>query len=441
MKSVPPLEVSMIGYPLKGEDSGMIKMEGYMDIKSLAKQGYSKRAIARLTGLHRRTVTRYLEQESLPVYHRANRQSILEPYYELIQGWLEQENYQATRIYELTQLQGYRGSYDVLVRYVRGLKEQRDRKAYIRFETMPGQQAQVDFGDFQVVDERGRTETIYCFVMALGYSRHMYIEFINRCSLSAFLNCHQNAFGFFGGVPAEILYDNMKNVIIRRLLGSIEWNREFAAFAAHHGFKPLVAPPYAPWVKGKVERPIGYARERFWRGYVFKDLLTTNRDVQRWLLSTAYERIHGTTKEKVVDRFLREKSSLYSLPLQPYDICEKVYRKVQKDCQVCFAGNRYVLPHESVGKHILLKIKDSLIRFFDNDQLLTVYRIPSGKGQTVAHPIFYQRLKADRLQIQRKYRVFTGKAKATRGLLSSGLSVEVAVRDLSVYDRLTGGAQ
>lgn len=441
MKSVPPLDKGMLSYPQKGEDSGMIKMEGYMNIKSLAKQGYSKRAIARLTGLHRETVTKYLEREGLPVYQKSRRHSLLDSYHELIQGWLEQQNYQATRIYELTQIQGYGGSYDVVQRYVRGLKEQRDRKAYVRFETMPGQQAQVDFGDFQVVDEQGRRETVYCFVMALGYSRHMYIEFIDRCSLAAFLTCHQNAFGFFGGVPAEILYDNMKNVVIRRLLGSIEWNREFAAFAAHYGFKPLVAPPYAPWVKGKVERPIGYTRERFWRGYVFKDLSTANRDVQRWLLSIAYERIHGTTREKVVDRFLREKTCLHSLPLQPYDICEKAFRKVQKDCQVCFGANRYVLPHESVGKRILLKIKNGLIRFFDNDKLLTVYRIPSGQGQTVAHPIFYQRLKVDRLQIQRKYRVFAGKAKATRGLLYNGLQIEVAARSLADYDRLTGGGQ
>lgn len=190
-----------------------------------------------------------------------------------------------------------------------------------------------------------------------------------------------------------------------------------------------------------MERPIGYVRERFWRGYVFKDLTTTNQDIKRWLLSTAYERVHGTTGEKVADRFLREKSCLSSLPLQPYDICEKVFRKVQPDCQVCFGGNRYVLPHESVGKKILLKIKDSLIRFFDNDVMLTVYRIPEGKGHTISYPLFYQRLKADRQQVQRKYKIFTGKAKATRGLLSSGLAMEVAVRDLSVYDRLTGGAQ
>ena len=324
-------------------------------------------------------------------------------------------------------------------RYLKSVKEQRARIAYIRFETLPGQQAQVDFGDFQIVNSDGTVTTVYCFVMALGYSRHKYVEFVEHCTMTTFLECHQHAFGFFGGIPAEIVYDNMKNVVIKRILGFIQWNRTFEAFCAHYGFKPIAAAPYSPWVKGKVERPIGYVRERFWRGYIFTDISQANRDIRHWLLTTAYHRIHGTTKEQVSVRFERERPHLGLLPPNPFDTSEKVYRIVYKDCQISFGGNRYVVPHELVGKKALLKIKAGIMRIFDDDQLVAIYRIPPEKGKTVAHPRFYERLKADQEQNRRKYhRLLPGKAKATRGLLTNSLHYEVMARSLSAYDQLIG---
>lgn len=414
----------------------MIKGKNIMDIRSLAKKGYSQRHIARLTGLSRTTVKKYLEETHLPVYKKVNRQSLLTAEYRsLIDGWLSQQDYQASRIHELLQCQGFAGSYDVVQRYVKKLKEQRDRVAYVRFETMPGQQAQVDFADFQIKCADGKVLTIYCFIMVLGFSRHMYVEFIDRCTMPKFLACHQHAFGFFGGIPAEILYDNMKNVVIKRLIGKVQWNKTFEAFCVHCGYKPLVTPPYSPWAKGKVERPIKYVRERFWNGYIYQDISRSNSDVRQWINRVAAERVHGTTREKVANRFSRERPFLGPLPGQPFDISEKVYRKVQKDCQIAFDGNRYVVPHEHVDKKLLLKIRDGILRVFDDEHMVTVYRIPDGKGQTLEHPRFYQRLKADQEQIRRKYRKPFGKVKATRGLLKHGLQVEVMARPLSEYDQ------
>ena len=423
----------------------MIPREVWMDIRSLGKQGYSHREIAQMTGLHRATVKKYLTQEGLPVYRKVARVSALEPYYGLIDGWLEQQDYQATKIHDLLKLEGYNRSYDVVRRYVKRAKADRNRKAYLRFETLPGQQAQVDFGDFQMTQADGTTSTVYGFVMVLGYSRYPYVEFLERCTMTAFLRCHQNAFGFFGGVAGEILYDNMKNVVIRRLAGAgsrdaaVVWNPTFAAFCGHYGYKPVAAPPYAPWVKGKVERPIDYIRERFWRGYQFRGLATANEDVLEWLVTTAARRVHGTTREVVADRFQRERPHLGALPHRPFDIAEKTWRKVYKDCQVAFGGNRYVVAHECVGHKVLLKILDGTIRIYRDDELVVVYRIPPGKGVTVADPRFYARLKADREQQQRKYhRLLPGKGKATRGLLAHGLPYEVMRRSLTVYDQIIG---
>jgi len=417
----------------------MIPVEVVMDIRSLANQGYSHRQIARATGLHRATVKKYLEEGALPVYRKRDRTSCLAPYYGMITDWLAQQEFRATKVYDRVQQEGYAGSYDVVRRYVKTVKEDRNRTAYIRFETMPGQQAQVDFGDFQVREPDGSTTTVYSFIMVLGYSRHMYIEFLDHCTMPAFLACHQHAFGFFAGIPAEILYDNMKNVVIRRLAGAVEWNRTFAAFCAHYGYRPLAAPAYSPWVKGKVERPMDYVRERFWRGYTFRDISEANRDIRHWIQTTAYPRIHGTTHEPVCDRFHKEQPHLGQLPRTPYDISEKVWRKVYKDCQLSFGGNRYVVAHECVGQEVLLKVLNGTLSVYKDDQLVVVYRIPEGKGHLVQDPRFYARLKADKKNQQRKYhRWVPGKAKATRGLLANGLSYEVMRRSLSVYDRIVG---
>ena len=414
----------------------MILPEKVMNIKSLKKQGYSKRSIARMTGLHRNTVDKYLTEGELPIYKKIARQTKLESYKPLIDGWLSQENYQASRIYELLICEGFEGSYDVVQRHVKTIKEKRDRAAYVRFETMPGQQAQVDFADFKIKCADGSELTIYCFVMVLGYSRHMYVELIDKCTMTNFLACHQHAFGFFGGIPAEILYDNMKNVVIKRMLHKIQWNKEFESFAMHYGFKPLLTPTYSPWAKGKVERPIKYVRERFWRGYKFTNIAQANVNIRQWINTAAIERIHGTTKEKVQERFIREKPTLGTLPHRPYDISEKARRKVYKDCQLSFEANRYVVPHEYVSKKVLLKIRDGIMRVFDDDQMIAVYKIPPGKGQVIENPKFYQRLKQDKEQLRKKYRKPYGKAKATRGLVKHGMQYEVMKRNLSIYDEL-----
>jgi transposase len=417
----------------------MVEKGECMDIWALKRQGYSIRAIARKLGIHRKTVKKYLADKDFPKYHTVIRKSGLEPYYQIIDDWCSTEDYQATRMHDLLVQQGYSGSYETVKRYIRRVKEQRDRIAYIRFETMPGAQAQVDFADFQTISASGEVDTLYVFLMVLGYSRQMYIEFVERCTMTTFLDCHHNAFQAFGGVPSEILYDNMKNVVVRRHVGRVQFNATFLDFTAHYGYKPVACPPYSPWYKGKVERPIDYLRERFWRGYQYIDLDWVNRDVQEWNTTVAMVRIHGTTREKVSIRFERERPRLGQLPNRPYDTSEKVFRPVYKDCQISFGGNRYVVPHTLVGKSVLLKIKNGALRVYDDNTLVTAYQIPEAKGRLLAHPEFYEALKKDKEQQLRKYRVPAGKGKATRGLVKHGLIHEmVQRRSLATYDALLG---
>jgi transposase len=409
-----------------------------MDIFALHRQGQSIRSIARKLGLHRNTVKKYLEREELPEYpKRKQRGSILLPYEQIIQDLLAEDAYQATWIFERIKQLGYQGGYDTVRHYVRGIKEQQSRLAYIRFETEPGRQAQMDWGEFQVAEPGDRMSSVYLFVLVLGYSRALYAEFVSHCTLEAFMDGHIRAFQYLGGVAAEILYDNMKNVVIRRSGGKVEFNVEFLHFAHHYRFQPVPCPPYSPWVKGKVERPIHYIRERFWRGYRFDSIARGNRDLLSWLNETANERVHGTHREPVRVRWQQEIPHLGPRPGVEYDTSINVVRKVYSDCQVSYNNNRYVVPHHVVGKKILLKIKDGVIRCYHDDELLATYQEPEEKGKTIGQPGLYEQLLQDIAQRRRKYR--RRKGKATRGLTTDSLFPQVEYRSLAEYDRIAQG--
>lgn len=412
-----------------------------MDIVGLKNRGLSQRAIARKLGISRPTVRKYLEDPSRIGQHKRTRPrtSQLDPYTDTIESWIEEDHhYKATWVYDRLQGMGFTGSYEIVKRKVSKIKGEVQRVAYIRFETEPGRQAQVDFGEFQVELETGRVKKYYLFAMILGYSRKMYAEFIPRCDLPAFLDSHVRAFCSLGGVPSEILYDRMKNVFIRKLAGKTVWNANLVSLALHYGFTPLVTPPYAPWVKGKVERPFSFIREGFWRGYPFRDLSTANTDLGAWL-DKKDSRIHGTTRERVSVRFEREESSLRALPPRPFDTSLRLYRKVHKDCTVWVEGNQYVVPHTLVGAQVTVRLKDHLLRMFDNDVEVVQYTVPLGSGHLVQDSRFYAALRKDRALNHRKYshtRVSKGKAKHTISPTLGRFTESVEVRPLTAYAAL-----
>jgi transposase len=363
----------------------------------------------------------------------------LDPFTDNIVAWLEEDiAYSATWIYDRLTNMGFRGSYEIVKRQVRLLKAERQKVAYMRFETEPGYQAQVDFGEFQVEHANGHVQKLYLFSIILGYSRKMYVELIERCDLPTFLDCHIRAFDYFGGVPEQILYDRMKNVFIRELAGRKMFNDTLLGFALHYGFKPEVAPAYAAWVKGKVERPYSFIREGFWRGYSYVCLETANRDLLSWL-KRKDERVHGTVREVVSKRFTREMPHLNPLPRKPFDTSYRIYRKVYKDCTVHFESNSFVVPHRLVGKQVVLRVKDHKMRIFDDNRLVVAYKIPADRGNLVQDKRFYEALKKDREMNARKYaqgRRSKGRAKRTISPLKPIYEMDVQIRPLTDYDSL-----
>jgi len=416
-----------------------------MDIVALKRQGLSERQIAKRLGISRPTVRKYLEDPEACERGRrpVARESKLDPYEGNIRAWLSEDpEYKATWIYDHLRPLGYAGSYDPVKRKVHELKEESQRIAYMRFESEPGCQAQVDFGEFQVVREDGTVLKYYLFSMILGYSRKLYGELIERCDLPTFLDCHIRAFAFFGGVPGEILYDRMRNVYIGKVAGKARFNVTLEGFAVHYGFKLRVAPAYAAWVKGKVERPYSFIREGFWRGYGFTCLETANQDLGAWL-KVKEERVHGTTHEVVRVRFEREQPHLKPVPLREFDTSYRVYRKVHKDCTVRFEGNSYVVSHTLVDKAVVLRVKEKIMRVFADNRLVVAYSIPAGRGHLVQDKRFYEALCKDRAMNARKYhhaRPAKGRAKLTISPVKPLYDMDVQIRPLSVYDHAVGAS-
>ena len=164
----------------------------------------------------------------------------------------------------------------------------------------------------------------------------------------------------------------------------------------------------------------------------------TDVNRQAWLCKKD-KRVHGTTHEVVQERFYREKPHLNMLPPRAFDTSYRIYRKVHKDCTVRFEGNSYVVAHDLVGRQIILRVKDSTMRIFDNDRLVVTYDIPEGKGHLIQDKRFYEALRNDREMNKRKYksgRRIKGRARYTISPNKPLYDMDVQVRPVFIYDQL-----
>lgn len=304
----------------------MVRLEGYVEIQVLQRQGKSIRAISAELGIARNTVRKYLRSEGPPkMKQRPLRRSKLDPFREYLQERIQgahPDRIPSSVLEREIAERGYQGKGSILRAYVAGLRPAPAPDPVVRFETEPGQQMQVDWGEF-----RAGANALSAFVATLGYSRSTYVEFVTDKTLRTLKSCHVNAFEWFEGVPQQVLYDNMKTVILGRHTygpGLHRFQPGFLDFARHYGFLPQVCQPYRAKTKGKVERFIHFLRYSFYvplatrlrvAGLVV-DAQTANIEVWRWLRTVANERCHGTTGEIPRLRWELEREKLMRLPPQ-----------------------------------------------------------------------------------------------------------------------------
>lgn len=305
----------------------MHRRETRVLLRHYLEQGVSKSELAKRFGVSRRTVYHWIETgqlerdlDSQEVHYRprppVSRQ--LDPYKAIIQVRLEAfPRLTAQRLFEEVRSAGYPGGYTQLKEYVRQVRPLDAAEPVVRFETPPGYQGQVDFGTFQL--PWGRRHAL---LVVLGYSRLLWMQFYPRQTFTTLIRGLECAFGFFGGVPRELLFDQMRSVVLsdERFAGTgLIMNAEFVRFAAHWGFTARACRPYRAKTKGKVERPIRYVRESFFYGRTFLNDEDLNTQSEHWLHSVCNVRRHRTLGEAPQVRFERdEREHLRGLALRPY---------------------------------------------------------------------------------------------------------------------------
>ena len=288
--------------------------------------GWSKSALAQKLGISRRTIyywidtgqlDRDLDEEAVRYKSRPEVARKIDPYRGIIELRLEAfPRLSAVRLYQEILAAGYTGGYTQLKEYVRQARPV-TVEPLVRFETAAGQQAQVDFAHFRL--PWGRR---WALLVLLSYSRLLWLRFFRQQTMHTLFSGLEQAFAYFGGVSREVLFDQMKAVILedQRLEGGpLVENLEFLRFAHHWQFRPRACRAYRAKTKGKVERPIRYLRENFFYGRSFLNDADLDAQAQRWLDEVANVRLHATTGERPIERFRREEqAALLPLAARPY---------------------------------------------------------------------------------------------------------------------------
>ena len=402
----------------------MVHGEEMMDVKDLKRQGLNITQIAEIVGRDPKTVRKYLEQTKPPIYApRPPVVSKLDQFKPYIRTrMIDEEMTNAVKMLKEVRKKGYDGGISILKDYMRPLRPTIET-ATRRYETEPGEQAQVDWGHCGRIYHEGTLKPLYCFVMTLGYSRYSYIEFTTSQDTTTFMRAHVNAFEFFGGVTEKILYDNTKSAIIRRFLKKIELNPRFADLAAYYGFIPRFCKPYRAQTKGKVESGVKYVKGHFLLGEVFSSLDETNAAARTWLATVANVRLHGTTGEVPLVRFAHEGLTQIA-HLAPFDTAEHTYRRATLDCIISYRGARYSLPHVAAKKNVLIKEgADGMIHIFLDGERIYCHR-RAKKGETVIVADHYKGI------------AVAACAQPGKTTIHGICAPQVEVRDLRVYEEV-----
>jgi transposase len=365
----------------------MIPAEIYARVRRLFfAEHWKVGTIAAELGLHHDTVMKAIEAERFVRTGPQIRPTLLDPYKEFIIATLEEHpRLRSTRIYQMVNARGFPGSVKQVRRYVRTVRPAARAEAFLRLETLPGEQGQVDWGNFGKIKVGNAQRALSCFVLVLSFSRAMYARFALDQTLESFLRGHVEAFGALGGVPRSLLYDNLKSVVLERVGDHIRFHPRVLELAGHYHFAPKPCAPYRGNEKGKVERQIQYLRHSFFAARRFRSLDDLNAQLQRWIDEVAHVRkIRANAAGHSVREALEaERKNLLPLPEHPFE-CDVVRSAASgKTPYLRFDGNDYSIPHTLVRKPLTLVASENVVRILDG--AIEVARHPRSwdRGRTI----------------------------------------------------------
>ena len=350
--------------------------------------------IAKQLGLHHNIISRVLAQNGMPRAKREVGPSILDPYLPFITEKLDQfPRLPASCLYGMVSERGFVGSESHFRSRIAELRPAPLPEAYLRLKTLPGEQAQVDWGHFGKIKIGNAVRNLMAFVMVLSWCRGIFLEFFLDAQMSNFLRGHEGAFQAWNGVPRVLLYDNLKSAVLEREGDAIRFHPTLLAYSAHYRFEPRPVAVYRGNEKGRVERAIRYIRDNFWPARKWKDLDDLNEQAKLWCDNTTMKRLCPEDKTKTVgEAFIEEQPKLMPLPESVYPTDEQVEVKVHKTPYARFDKNDYSVPHTHVRKTLLVIASPVQVRILDGGEVIATHPRSYDKGVQIEDPTHIQAL-------------------------------------------------
>ena len=414
----------------------MIEYPQWCHIKELAERDHLTAAqIAREMGLAARTVRKWLTEPYQP-RKRVPRASRLDPFKGQVMGLVKQHPYSAVQVLAILREQGFTGGITTVKDYIQQIRP-RGQEAYLTLAFAPGECAQVDWGSWAMIDVGNTRRHLSFFVMVLGYSRMLYVEFTLSQSQEHFLLAHRRAFEFFGGVPQKIMCDNCKTAVLSHPHGLHPvFNPRYTDFAGHYGFTIKACNVRKANEKGIVENAVGYVKHNFLCGRPISEFASLNPAVGLWLEQTANVRVHGRTRQRPVDMFVAEKAVLKPLSPHPYDCALIDSARVDRQFRVHADGNRYSVPARYAGRKLLRKLYPEQICFYDGEKLVAEHLRSYERGQDILNPehvqpVLERKHRADEQHLLKRFLALSPQAETYyRQLAERKLSWRLHVRKI-----------
>lgn len=347
---------------------------------------YKIHAVSKVVELHRDTVRRILYGDEVPEKSE-KRLKITDPYKEVIQDHLDKyPSIRATTMFRIVTDRGYKGSINSLRRCMSPLRR-KIKQSFKPMTVFQGQQAQVDWAHFDSLPVKGGERKLYLFVMVLSWSRATFAKFTFDQKTDSLLRLHEEGFKFFQGAPREILYDNMKSVVLERFKDKIRFNPQLIEFSGFYGFEPKACNPYRGNEKGRVERTIRYIREDFAVTASFTELNVLNQQLRVWLDSTANKKKWADNHDFTVTEQL-EKEREYLLPLNGKTIGPRETTPIRsnKVGLIRFDLNDYSIPWQYVREPLTIDADDFMVRLFYQSSLIAEHPRSWNRNERILDP-------------------------------------------------------
>ncbi len=407
-------------------------------ILNLHFKGWGKKRIARELGISRNTVKRYIQQKKWAPYRCPNRPNKLKN----LQGWLEKtfllhKGNSAVVLQELIRQHNIKVHLRTIEKAVKPFRQKLNNEALatIRFETPPGHQLQIDFGSMKVKIAEELVK-IFFFAATLGYSRRQYVQAFLHERQSAWLEGMENAFRHFGGITQQVLLDNPKPLVTSHnpLTREVLFNHRFCAFADYWQFKPKACAPYRARTKGKDERTVGYVKKNAIAGREFSSFEALQEHLVWWMRDIADQRIHGTTKEKPIERFERDEVSTLQLlnDRPPFQLGRDLQRIVHTDACVEVDNNFYSVPWHLIKQEVTVQISETQVCILHGATEVARHPICAGERQRSIDPHHLKGIVGAHLFIEN-----TSSPELKK--ITSAMPLSDLLRPLSEYEAVVGG--